>query len=84
MSGSSLPLVFVMGERAVCHLVDASAPAGDLLAQLPLYLATGSMPTGGWVWSTPLGQRPLDPARPIGEQVPAEAWIEAVGPAEIG
>lgn len=79
MTGGSLPLVFVIGERAVCHAVDPSARAGDILAQLPLYLAAIAVPSGELVWSSPSGPRALDPTIPIGDQVPADAWIESAG-----
>ena len=75
MTDGSLPLVFTCGERAVCHLVDPAAPARDLETRVALYFAPAAVPAG-LVWRSGDGARPLDPARPIGDQVPAEAEIE--------
>lgn len=80
MTEGSLPLVFTCGERAVCHLVDPAAPARDLEARVALYFAPAVVPAGGLVWRSSDGARPLDPARPIGDQVPAEAEIELQAP----
>lgn len=80
MTGGSLPLVFAHGERAVCHAVDPGMPAHQLLSLMSLYLAPVPPQPGALVWRSDEGVRPLDPARPIGEQVPADALIE-IGPA---
>lgn len=76
MSEGPLALVFTCGERAVCHLVDPAAPAGEVSERVALYFAPAIAPAGALVWRAEGGPRPLDPARPIGEQVPAEAEIE--------
>jgi len=51
-----------------------------LAGELALYLAPESVPPGPLVWASPVGPRLLDPDRPIGEQVPANATIEPVRP----
>lgn len=76
MTGETLPLVFAYGERAVCHAVDPGMPARQLLSRISLYLAPGPAPCGALVWRSDEGARLLDLARPIGEQVPADALIE--------
>jgi hypothetical protein len=76
----SLPLVVTCGERAVCHAVDATLPAGELAGVLALYLGSGTPPPSRLVWRSAEGPRALDPALPIGSQVPPDAEIE-LGPA---
>lgn len=73
-----LPLVFVVGERAVCHAVDPRCRAGELGPALALYFAPGTLPGDRLAWLREDGPRALDPALPIGDQVPADAEI---GPA---
>ncbi len=64
----------------MCHAVDPSRPVRELAGELALYLAPESVPPGPLVWASPVGPRLLDPDRPIGEQVPANATIEPVRP----
>lgn len=75
MSAGALPLVFAFGERAVCDVVDPSIPAAEVLPAIAFYFAPQAGFAGGLVWVAGDGERELDPLRPIGEQVPAEALI---------
>lgn len=76
MTDDALSLVFARGERAVCHTVDPTVPAGEVPSLLAWYLGgTGGEPIR-LVWISDDGPRPLLPERPIGEQVPADAEIE--------
>lgn len=76
MTDGALSLVFARGERAVCHTIDPTLPAGEIPALLAWYL--GGAGSGSWrlVWVSDEGPRPLAPERPIGEQVPEDAEIE--------
>lgn len=76
MSPEGLPLVFSRGERAVCHAVDPSTPVSELPSLLALYFGDGHTEGARLVWRSEEGLRPLEPGRPIGEQVPADAEIE--------
>lgn len=59
----------------MCHVVDPDLPAGELAAVLSLYLGLrGDLP--GPVWRSATGPRLLDPALPLGAQVPPEAEID--------
>ncbi len=75
MSDAKLALVLACGERMVCHLVEPSALAGELPGLVELYFAPGDVAVG------PLRARSagidieLDPALPIGDQVPPDAEI---------
>jgi hypothetical protein len=75
VSEASLSLLLTNGERVVCHLVEPSTPAGELSALVDLYFAPHPVASG------PLRARAgdleirLDPALPIGEQVPPDAEI---------
>jgi hypothetical protein len=76
-----LPVIVTCGERAVCHAVDPDLPAGELAAALRLYLGPpGALLAPGGpvtpVWRAAEGPRPLDPALPLGAQVPPEAEID--------
>lgn len=75
MRRDTIALVFVQGERAVCHAVDRAAPAGELARDVALYFAPDLRPSGPPVWLCDEGDRPLDPEIPIGRQVPADARI---------
>lgn len=59
----------------MCDAVDPALPAGDLVAVLSLYFAPEDVPAGALIWELPGEDRELDPARPIGQQVPADALI---------
>lgn len=81
MSGDALPLVFTRGERAVFHAVDPMVPAADLVETIALYFGfRDGCAIGELRWLGENGPVPLDPDRPVGEQVPPEAEIE-LGPA---
>jgi len=80
VTGPSLPLVFVRGERAVCHVIDASLPAGEISRAVELYFAPDVSPSGVPLWRSSSGDRPLDPAVAIGAQVPADAEIVFASP----
>lgn len=75
MTREAIQLVFVHGERAVCHAVDPAVPAGELERIVGLYFAPGTVGGGPPTWVADDGPRSLDPEVPIGRQVPAEAWI---------
>lgn len=76
MTPDGLPLVFCRGERAVCHAVDPATPVADLPAILALYFGSPPSDETRLVWRSDDGPRALEPGRPIGDQVPAEAEIE--------
>lgn len=75
MSEASLALVLTCGERVVCHLVEPSALAGELPALVELYFAPHSVPAGPLRVRVGAEELVLDPAVPIGDQVPADAEI---------
>lgn len=75
MSRDTIPLVFVRGERAVCHRVDPAEPAGELARAVALYFAPDPGPSGPPIWLCDEGPMSLDPEIPIGHQVPADARI---------
>ena len=89
MKDASLSLVVTCGERAVCHVVDSSLPAGELARELALYFSplalaasapappcTLAVSGAELVWRSEGGPRRLDPGAPIGAQVPPEAEID--------
>ncbi|MDX1661554.1 MAG: hypothetical protein R3326_07165 [Gemmatimonadota bacterium] len=76
MSPESLSLVFAHGERAVCHTIDPSLPAGEVPSLLTWYLGGSPGETVRLVWISDEGPRTLAPDRPIGDQVPDDAEIE--------
>lgn len=79
MTSSPLPLVFVFGDRAVSHAVDPERSPTELVDELSLYLDTvDGAPLRRAVVRSAEGRRPLDPGRPIGEQVAPDAEIELV------
>ena len=71
-----LPLVFILGERAVAHAVDPATPAGELPGLLALYLGAAPGSSSSLVCRLPDGERCLDPALAIGEQVEPDAEID--------
>lgn len=75
MSEAPLPVVVTCGERAVFHLLESSMPAGELTRALALYLGV-ALPAAAPFWRDAAGERALDPALPIGAQVPPDAEIE--------
>ena len=75
MSEASLALVLTCGERTVCHLVEPSAPVGELRSLVALYFAPHAVPEGPLFARAGEEERVLDPALPIGEQVPPDAEI---------
>lgn len=76
MTPAALPLVLVWNERAVCHAVDASAPAGALRDLFAWYFAPENLPSGALVWRQGATRHLLDPGTAIGLQVPADAEID--------
>lgn len=75
MSEAALALILTCGERVVCHLVEPSAPAGELPALVALYFAPDPVPAGPLRVRAGAEERLLDPALPIGQQVSADAEI---------
>jgi len=75
VSEASLTLVLTCGERVVCHLVEPSAPAGELPALVGLYFAPHTVPSGPLRVRAGEEEIVLDPALPIGQQVPPDAEI---------
>lgn len=59
----------------MCHAVDPDLPAGELAAALRLYLGPPGA-SAAPVWRAAGGPKPLDPALPLGDQVPPEAEID--------
>lgn len=77
MSEATLSLLFTQGERAVAHAIDPETPVREIPQRLALYLGSdGGGRSLGVVWLSDTGPVALDPGRPVGEQVPAEAVIE--------
>lgn len=75
MSDAKLALVLACGERTVCHLVEPSALAGELPGLVELYFAPGSVAAGPLRARTAGVEIELDPALPIGDQLPPDAEI---------
>lgn len=75
MGEAGLALILTCGERVVCHLVEPSAPAGQLRELVALYFAPHPVPAGPLRAKAGVEEIVLDPALPIGEQVPPEAEI---------
>ena len=75
MSERELPLVVTCGERVICHLVDPDALAGELPAIVALYFAPHAVGEAPLRARSADGERVLDPALPIGEQVGPDAEI---------
>lgn len=73
-------MVVTCGERAVCHAIDPRLPAGELARVLALYLGPAAPPPLSLVWRSDDGPRALDPALPIGHQVPPDAEIDFQAP----
>ena len=76
MIDSSISLVVTWRERAVCHAVDPTIPAGQLAQELALYFGPSPPIPTRLVWRSAEGPRPLDPGIPIGSQVHPEAEID--------
>lgn len=69
--------MFTLGERAVCHAVDREATLDEVRASLAVYfLVDEEAVPNALIWLSPRGPRKLDPALPIGRQVPRDAEIE--------
>lgn len=75
MSETSLVLVLTCGERTVCHLVEPSAPVGQLRDLVALYFAPHPVPDGPLCARARGEELVLDSALPIGEQLPPDAEI---------
>lgn len=75
MSDASLALVLTCGERVVCHLIQPTALAGELPALVELYFAPHAVAAGPLRARASGAEIELDPALPIGDQVPPDAEI---------
>ena len=76
MTAATLPLVVLLGERAVCHLVDPDTPAAELPGLLALYLGVSASSLHALARRDGDVLHPLDPALPVGAQLAADAEVE--------